>query len=124
MVIREAATIRINDHQYRRRLQRIGADLKMKGAMVDAQGDAFVECDKAYGSLTDANMTATIPRTRVQHSRLAALMSNTMHDAEQYCILSVYMRLKGIIPPSSEYSARRYARNPTAHTLDESPLVS
>ncbi len=85
----------------------VPSDLKTKPAIVDALRQAFAECDKAYSSLTDANMTEMIQTPRGQHSRLAALMGNTTHDAEQYGILSVYMRLKGIIPPSSEHAGGR-----------------
>ncbi|MBV8068473.1 MAG: DinB family protein [Acidobacteriaceae bacterium] len=83
------------------------ANLNDKSAIVSALHDAFALCDKAYGSLTDANMTETIQTPRGQHTRLAALVGNTIHDAEQYGILSVYMRIKGIIPPSSEHSSSR-----------------
>jgi uncharacterized damage-inducible protein DinB len=63
---------------------------------------AFAECDKAYNSLTDANASELIKTPRGSRTRLGALMGNVVHDTEQYGILSVYMRLKGIIPPSSE----------------------
>jgi hypothetical protein len=85
----------------------IPSDLKTKSAIVDGLREAFAECDKAYGLLTDANMTEAIRTPRGQHSRIAALMGNTTHDAEQYGILSVYLRLKGIIPPSSEHAGPR-----------------
>ncbi len=39
---------------------------------------------------------------RGERPKLGALMGNVSHDSEQYGILSVYMRLKGVIPPSSE----------------------
>lgn len=82
-------------------------DLKTKAGIVQGLREAFTECDKAYGSLTDTNMSEMIQTPRGQRSRLATLAGNTTHDAEQYGILSVYMRLKGIIPPSSEHSADR-----------------
>jgi hypothetical protein len=30
------------------------------------------------------------------------LIGNTTHDVEMYGYLSVYMRLKGVVPPSSD----------------------
>ena len=63
--------------------------------------ESFAECDKAYDSLTDATageMTkAARPRTK-----LGTLVGNTAHDNEMYGAMAVYMRLKGIVPPSSE----------------------
>ena len=76
-----------------------------KADVVAALNDAFAECDKAYDSLTDANATETIKTARGQRTRLGALTGNTTHDNEQYGIMTVYMRLKGIIPPSSERPA-------------------
>ena len=78
-----------------------------KAEIVSALKNTFAECDKAYGSLTDANATETINTGRGQRTRLGALIGNTTHDVEQYSILSVYMRLKGIVPPSSERSGGR-----------------
>ena len=77
-----------------------------KADMTAALQDAFSECDKAYDSLTDANALESIKTPRGQRSRIGALSGNTAHDSEQYGILSVYMRLKGIIPPSSDKSGK------------------
>ena len=77
-----------------------------KAEILSALKDAFAECDKAYGSLTDANATEMINTGRGQRTRLGALIGNTTHDVEQYSILTVYMRLKGIVPPSSERPGR------------------
>lgn len=63
---------------------------------------SFEECDKAYDALTDATATEMVKSFRGERPKLAALMGNVAHDNEQYGILTVYMRLKGIIPPSSE----------------------
>ncbi|HEY7302928.1 MAG TPA: DinB family protein [Bryobacteraceae bacterium] len=82
------------------------AKLDSKTEIVSALKNAFSECDKAYGSLTASNATEMIKTGRGQRTRLGALMGNTTHDVEQYAILSVYMRLKGIVPPSSEQSGK------------------
>lgn len=82
-------------------------NLTTKAEITSALKDAFTECDKAYGALTDANATEMVNTGRGQRTRLGALIGNTTHDVEQYSILTVYMRLKGIVPPSSERSSRR-----------------
>jgi|SRR5579875_3699563 len=73
-----------------------------KADVTAALQEAFAECDKAYDSLTDANASEMIKAGRGQRTRIGALVGNYSHDNEQYGILTVYMRLKGIIPPSSE----------------------
>ena len=39
---------------------------------------------------------------RGQRSKLAALWGIVAHDNEVYGAMGVYMRLKGVVPPSSE----------------------
>jgi uncharacterized damage-inducible protein DinB len=79
------------------------AETADKDAIVGALKASFAECDKAYAGLTDANaaemLTAMGPNKR---SRLSLLWGNVAHDNEQYATLSLYLRLKGIVPPSSE----------------------
>jgi hypothetical protein len=77
---------------------------KTKAELVAALKDSFAECDKAYDSLTDANATQMIKGPRGERSKLGMLVGNTTHDNEEYGYLAVYMRLKGIVPPSSDRS--------------------
>ncbi len=81
--------------------------VETKAEIVSALKEAFGQCDKAYASLTEANATEMVKTGRGERTRLGALIGNTTHDVEQYAILSVYMRLKGIVPPSSEHSMRK-----------------
>src|SRR5271168_11312 len=73
-----------------------------KATIVAALNASFAECDKAYASVTDANMTEMIAAGPVKRSRLGLLWGNASHDNEQYATLALYMRLKGLVPPSSE----------------------
>lgn len=73
-----------------------------KADLVAALKSSFADCDAAFDALTDANATEMIKTPRGQRSRLGALVGNTIHDNEEYGYLSVYMRLKGVVPPSSE----------------------
>lgn len=68
---------------------------------------AFAECDKAFDALTEANAFDPIKTPRGERTRLALLAGAIAHDNEQYGILSVYMRLKGVTPPSSEGPAQK-----------------
>ena len=73
-----------------------------KATIVAALNASFTECDKAYASLTDANISEMIQAGPVKRSRLGMLWGNASHDNEQYATLALYLRLKGTRPPSSE----------------------
>ena len=78
-----------------------------KADVTAALKSSFDECDKAYDALTDATATEMVKSYRGERPRLAALMGTVAHDNEQYGIMTVYLRLKGVIPPSSEPHAGR-----------------
>jgi len=73
-----------------------------KADLVAALKDSFDTCDAAYAALTDANSNDTVQGFRGPATRLASLAGNVTHDSECYGAMAVYMRLKGIVPPSSE----------------------
>jgi uncharacterized damage-inducible protein DinB len=73
-----------------------------KAELVAALAKAFAYCDKAYEALTDANAAEPLKFGNGERSRLNILSFNTAHDFEHYGNLVTYMRLKGIVPPSSE----------------------
>ncbi len=73
-----------------------------KADLVAAVHEAFAECDKAYETATDADAANMIKTPRGSRTKLGTLMANTIHDGEQYGILTVYLRLKGLTPPSSQ----------------------
>jgi hypothetical protein len=78
------------------------AETADKAAIVDALKASFAECDKAYAALTDANMTEMLQAGPVKRSRIGLSWGTVSHDNEQYATLALYMRLKGLVPPSSE----------------------
>ena len=83
--------------------KRAGADsTASKADMIAVLGAAMAECDKAYGSLTDSKATEMIAGRRGSRSRLGTLYRNTIHIEHEYAQIAVHMRLKGIVPPSSE----------------------
>lgn len=73
-----------------------------KAVIVEALKASFAECDKAFAALTDANATEMIPAGQNKRSRVGLLWGTVSHDNEQYATLALYMRLKGLTPPSSE----------------------
>jgi uncharacterized damage-inducible protein DinB len=77
-------------------------DKTSKADLVAAIKDSFAECDKAFDALTDATASQSVSAGRGQRTRLGALYGQVVHDNEMYGYISVYMRLKGVVPPSSE----------------------
>ena len=73
-----------------------------KADLVAALKDAVAYCDKAYESLTDASGSQMVKLFDSDMPKLGVLNVNNMHDMEHYGNLVTYMRLKNIIPPTSE----------------------
>jgi len=74
-----------------------------KADLVAALKASFDACDAAWDSMNDKTALEMIAgRGGVQRSKLGVLIGNTTHDVEMYGYLSVYMRLKGVVPPSSD----------------------
>ncbi|MGO9229477.1 MAG: DinB family protein [Bryobacteraceae bacterium] len=76
-----------------------------KADLVAALKDAFAYCDKAYDGMTDASATQTVKLFGGDTPKLGVLMANNMHNMEHYGNLVTYMRLKNIVPPTSEAGA-------------------
>ena len=73
-----------------------------KADLVAALKDAFAYCDKAYDSMTDASATQMVKLFGNDAPKLDVLTVNNMHNMEHYGNLVTYMRLKNIVPPTSE----------------------
>jgi uncharacterized damage-inducible protein DinB len=79
-----------------------------KTQLVKALHDSLVYCDRVYEGTTDANFTEaatvgglgpSIPQAPT--TRGAVLWFNVTHNNEHYGNIVVYLRLKGIVPPST-----------------------
>jgi hypothetical protein len=73
-----------------------------KADLVAALKESFALCDKAFDGLTDAKATEMIAMGQRQSTRIGVLLRTVSHSNEEYGYMAVYMRLKGIVPPSSE----------------------
>ncbi len=73
-----------------------------KAELTAALHDAFAYCNRAYDALTDASANETVTAFGQQRNKLGALWFNASHNLEHYGNLVVYLRVKGIVPPSSE----------------------
>lgn len=73
-----------------------------KADLVTALKDAVAYCNKAYAGMTDAQGSQTVKLMNYDVARLTVLSVNTAHTDEHYGNMVTYLRIKGIIPPSSE----------------------
>jgi uncharacterized damage-inducible protein DinB len=63
---------------------------------------SFDECDRAFASMTDATATQMLKTNNNERSKLGTLLYATLHDNEEYGYLAMYLRLKGLVPPSTD----------------------
>jgi len=73
-----------------------------KTELIAALREAFAYCEKAYEGMTDASATQTVKMFGGDTPKLSVLTANNMHTVEHYGNLVTYMRLKNIVPPTSE----------------------
>jgi uncharacterized damage-inducible protein DinB len=81
--------------------------LASKDLLLHTLSDAFTYCDTAYAALTDASGLEVITVTqengrKAQVPRMSLLVLNYGHNNDHYGNLVTYMRIKSIVPASSE----------------------
>ena len=81
--------------------------LTSKALLLGALSDAFTYCDGAYAALTDASGLEVITVTqesgrKAQVPRMSLLVLNYGHNNDHYGNLVTYMRIKSLVPASSE----------------------
>ena len=79
-----------------------------KTEIVAAIRQTSEECDAVFNSLTDAEVQKTINAGRGGQRLKLALIEGPLleHSQEMYGYMAVYLRLKGIVPPSSDRNER------------------
>jgi uncharacterized damage-inducible protein DinB len=88
----------------------VGAAAKTaKTDLIAAVKQSFATCDRVFDAMTDAKAAELVPgeigspvmpkgETR---TRLSTLWNLVRHSNEMYGYMSVYLRVKGIVPPST-----------------------
>jgi len=76
-----------------------------KADLVAAVKDAVAFCTKAFDEMTDAKGAEMVKLFNFNLAKLTVLSVNTAHTDEHYGNMVTYMRLKGIVPPTSENAA-------------------
>lgn len=86
--------------------------------IIKALADSFAFCDPAFEKLTDQTALELVRQGQNQVARGQVLVGLLTHGQLEYGILTVYLRTKGIVPPSTERGmrGRGAAAAPTAPT--------
>ena len=72
-----------------------------KADLVAALKASFDECDSAFALMNDST-GAQMVKAGGERSKLGTLLYATLHDNEEYGYLAMYLRLKGLVPPSTD----------------------
>ena len=73
-----------------------------KADLVAALKEGVAYCNKAFDGMTDAKGSQMIKMFNFDLAKLTILSINTAHTDEHYGNMVTYLRLKGIVPPTSE----------------------
>jgi uncharacterized damage-inducible protein DinB len=79
----------------------IEKEVSAKAQLVTELKNAFAYCDKAY-AMTDAALAQPAEIFGDKGTRLWILNFNAVHNAEHYGNVVTYMRMKNLVPPSSQ----------------------
>ena len=78
---------------------------KTRAQIVKALEDSIAYCDTAYGALNDKTagelVSAPFGDGKTKAPRASALIGNSGHVQEHYGNLVTYLRINGLVPPSS-----------------------
>jgi hypothetical protein len=83
-------------------LPKVPPETADKASIEEALKASFAECDKAFAGLTDQNLADSLTFGQGKRTRVGLMWGTVSHDSEQYATLALYMRLKGLTPPSAE----------------------
>ena len=72
-----------------------------KAGLIAALNDAFAYCDRAYDAMTDAAGSKMV-NLGIEMPKLGVLSLNNIHSTEHYGNIVTYLRMKNLVPPSSE----------------------
>ena len=76
--------------------------LKAKADLVKALKESFAYCDAVYSNMKDADATKPVQSFVGPKSLLSWMSFNYAHMYEHYGNIVTYMRIKGLVPPSSK----------------------
>src|SRR5579871_4559226 len=100
----------IADNQYmwcsavqgEKRESNIEQTVTSRAVLVAKLKEAVAYCDSVYASFHDSDAAVKINAFGRERTKLSTLDFNTGHIYEHYGTLATYLRIKGLVPPSSE----------------------
>jgi uncharacterized damage-inducible protein DinB len=75
-----------------------------RAELITALKESFVYCDNAYNGMTDAAAVQTVKFMGADTTKLGVLTANLIHSGLHYGNLVTYMRMKNIVPPTTDPS--------------------
>jgi len=97
-----AAKGEANPHQG----QNLEQTLKTRDEIIKGLADSFAFCDAAFANLTDQSALEFVKQGQNEVARGSVLANLIVHGNEEYGIMTVYIRTKGMVPPSTERASR------------------
>jgi uncharacterized damage-inducible protein DinB len=83
-----------------------------KGDLVKALNESFAACDAVFNTLTDEALLEKLKNGQQETARGVYISAVIAHVNEHYGNLVTYMRLKGIVPPSTERAQKAMSAAP------------
>jgi hypothetical protein len=78
----------------------------MRADIVKALADSFAYCDPVFAALTDQSALELVRQGQNQVARGSVLANLIAHSNEEYGVITVYLRTKNLVPPSTERAQR------------------
>jgi|SRR5215204_2317164 len=75
---------------------------RTKSELMALLKESTTYCDAVFTSMKDEDMTTLVKNGQNQVAKGLFLVSTNTHGNEMYGTMSVYLRLKGIVPPTTE----------------------
>jgi len=97
-------------------IQQTEKTAKTKDEVVKALKASFDYCDAVFNNLTDATLKETYKQGDRERPKASMITLNVYHGGEHYGNIVVYLRMKGIVPPSSEPAPQQQPSQPKAET--------
>jgi len=83
-----------------------------KADLIKALNDSFAACDAVFNTLTDEMLLEKVKNGPNERARGILIAGVIAHVNEHYGNLVTYMRLKGLVPPSTERAQKAAAAAP------------
>ena len=78
-----------------------------KAKLVEAAKAVQAYCDAVFAAQTDASLAEMISQGQTQVPRAQALIGVVSHNMNEYGQMVILMRLKGVVPPTTERMQRK-----------------